>query len=113
MVALAPPLVVDVVVVVAGGGDAHLEELVVGLAQERRGGHETTTGVAVDAHPFDVDVRMPGGQLLQAGLLVGQAVVAQVEVAVDVVGLRAGRRAAAVAQLNDDEADLRQLLPAV
>ncbi len=47
-------------------------------------------------------------QLLDGGLLVGQAVVAQVAVAVVVVPLAARRRAAAVAHLDDDEAELRE-----
>ena len=48
------------------------------------------------------------GELLDRRLLVGQAVVAQVAVAVVVVPLRAVRVAAAVADLDHDEAELRE-----
>ena len=58
----------------------------------------------------DVDERVPRGELLDGGLLVGEAVVAEVEVAEAVVRLGPGRRPAAVADLDDDEADLRELL---
>ena len=50
------------------------------------------------------------GELLDAGLLIGQAVVAQVEVAVALVRVAAARAAAAVADLDDDEAELREAL---
>ena len=48
------------------------------------------------------------GELLDRRLLVGQAVVAQVAVAVVVVPLRPLRVAAAVADLDDDEPELRE-----
>ncbi len=52
--------------------------------------------------------RMERRQLLDGPLLVGQAVVAEVAVAEVVVPLRARRVAAAVADLDDDEAELGQ-----
>ena len=47
-------------------------------------------------------------QLLDRRLLVGQSVVAQIAVAVVVVPLRPLRVAAAIADLDDDEAELRE-----
>ena len=109
MVALGPVVVVDVVVVVAGRGDRGLEELVVGLLQDGRGRHEPAAGVAVDADAVDVDEAVPRGERLDRGLLVDEAVVAEVEVAEGVVRLRPLRAAAAMADLDDDEPELREL----
>src|SRR5439155_26909639 len=53
---------------------------------------------------------MASRQLLDRCLLVGQRVVAQIEVAVTVIRLRALRGAAAMAYLHDDEAKLGKLL---
>ncbi len=112
MIPLGPGVVVDVVVVVPGGGDPDLEELVVGLLQQGRGGHETAAGVAVDADAVDVDEGVPRGELLDGRLLVLETVVPHVEVAVGAVGLGAGGGAAAVSHLDDDETELGQLLAA-
>ena len=108
MVTLGPGVVVDVVVVVAGARDADLEEVVVGLAKQRGRGHEAAAGVPIDADAVEVDEGVPCPKLLQGRLLVSEGVVAEVEVAVAVVGLRALRRSAAVADLDDDEAEVRQ-----
>ena len=58
MVLLAPPTVVDVVVVVAGTRDSHLEEI--GIEQHGGCGHESTSGMAVNADPVDIHVGIAG-----------------------------------------------------
>ena len=103
---LAPRVVVDVVLVVARLREAGLEEI--GIDEHRRRRHEAAARVAPDAHAIDVDERVAPGELLDRGLLVGQPVVAQVAVAVRVVPLRAVRVAAAIADFNHDEPELRE-----
>ena len=83
-----------------------LEE--VGIHEHRRRRHEAAARVAPDPDFVDVDERVAGGELLDGGLLVREAVVAQVAVAVVVVPLRPLRMAAAVADLDDDEPELRE-----
>ena len=112
MVALAPGAVVDVVVVVACGGHADLEEVVVGHLEERRRRHESPSGVPVHADPIDVDEAVPRGELLDGGLLVGQAVVTQIPVAIGPIGAVALGCPAAVPDLDHDEPELGQLLAA-
>ena len=77
-----------------------------GIDEHRRRRHEAAAGVSPDADAIDVDERVALRQLLDRRLLVGEAVVAQVAVAVVVVPLRPLRVAAAVADLDDDEAEL-------
>ena len=110
VIRLGPVVVVNVVVVVAGAGDGGFEELVVGLLEHGRAGHEAAAGVAVDADAVDVDPGVPAGEGLDGRLLIDEAVVAEVEVAEAVIGFAALGAAAAVADLDDDEAELRQLL---
>ncbi len=98
---------------VSGGGHTDLEEVVVGLLHQGGCRHESTAGVAVDSDAVDVHVGSLLGQLFDARLLVRQPVVSQVEVAVAVISLRATRRSATVTQLHHQEAQLRQLLPAM
>ena len=102
----APPPVVNVVLVIARLRPRDLEE--VGIDEHRRRRHEASARVAPDADTVDVDVGMLVRELLDGGLLVGQAVVAQVAVAVVVVPLRPLRMSAAIADFDDDEAELRQ-----
>src|SRR5690606_21571329 len=59
---------------------------------------------------LDVDPWMPCGQLLDARLLIRQAVVAQVVVAEAVVRVRPSWTATPVADLDDDESELREPL---
>ena len=69
MMLLAPPTVVDVVVVIAGARDSHLEEI--GIEQHGGCGHESTSGMAVNADPVNVHVGIAGAQLLDRSLMVG------------------------------------------
>ncbi len=86
--------------------ERHLEE--VGIDEHRRRRHEAAARVAPDADAVDVDVGMAPRQLFDCRLLVGEAVVAQVAIAVVVVPLRARRVPAAIAHLDHHEAELRQ-----
>src|SRR5262245_50968621 len=69
--------------------------------------------MAVDADAVDVDERIAAGQLLDGGLLIRQTVIAQVAVAVVVIPLRSLRIAAAIADLYDNEAELRESDPVI
>ena len=54
-----------------------------GLTDEhRRGAHEAAAGVSVDPQPLQIDERMAVAKLLKHGLLVRQAVVAEIAVSV-------------------------------
>src|SRR5438093_762366 len=53
---------------------------------------------------------MPGGQLFDRRLLIGKGVVAQIEIAIAVICLRPLGRAAAMADLHNDETELSELL---
>ena len=106
VVRLAPPAVVDAVVVVASARYRRLEE--VGVLQYRRRRHEASARVPVYAHAVDVNIVIPGSELLDGGFLVGKAVVAQVAVTVVVVPLRTVGVAAAVSHRDDDESCLCQ-----
>ena len=105
IVFLAPPAIVDVVLVVAGGRHCYFEKI--GVHQHGRRRHESTTGVPKNTHLIDVDVGMAIRQLLGGYFFVFQSVVAQVAVAVIVVPFRTTRMPAAVADGDDDEAQLR------
>ena len=63
-----------------------------------------------DPDAIDVDVLVTRGELLDAGLLVGERIVAKVVVAVAMIRQRALWTAAAIADLDDDHAKLRELL---
>src|SRR4029078_11967259 len=89
---------------------AHLEELVVRGQEHRRRGEESAAGVAVDADAIEIDPAVQRGKLFDAGLLIRQRVVTQVEVAEALIFLRPLRATAAIAELNDDEPELRELL---
>jgi hypothetical protein len=78
VVALGPAVVVNVVIVVAGGGDGSLEELVVGLLQHRRRGHEAAAGMAVDAHSLKIDEPVARRKLLDRAFRIRQRVISQV-----------------------------------
>ena len=86
--------------------DAHLEEI--GKAEHRGGRGEPAAGVSPDTGPLDVDPRIPARQLLHAGDLIGNRVVAAHRAVVRVLErLRPARRAHPVDR-DDDEAELRQ-----
>src|SRR5262245_56256895 len=66
--------------------------------------------MAPDADFVDVDERMASRKLFDRRFLVCEAIVAEVAVSVVVVPLRPLRVAAAVADFNDNEPELRQRL---
>ena len=109
VVPLTPVLVVDVVVVIAGFRPAHLEEVVVRREQHGGGRHEATTRVAEDADLVEVDELVACAELLDGVLLIGQRIIAHVAVAVAMIGERAERTAATMADFDHDEAELREL----
>src|SRR5262245_1271187 len=69
--------------------------------------------MAVDADAVNVYERMAAGQLLDGGLLVGHPVSAQVAAAVVVVPNRPLRIAAAIADLDNNEAELVESDPVI
>jgi hypothetical protein len=102
----APIAVVDVVVVIARFGPAGFEEI--GILQEGGGGHETATGVAPHADAREIDVGMDGREALGDDHFVGEAIIAEIAVAEGVVPLVTLGAAAAGADFDDDEAELRE-----
>ena len=64
--------------------------------------------MAEDPDPVDVDEGILGRQLLDAPLFIGQAVVSEIAIAVIMVPLGALGIAAAIADLDDDKAELGQ-----
>src|ERR1700734_249076 len=71
-----PVVFVVALVVIAALGDAHLEE--VGIVEHSRPGGVASAGVAKDASPIDIDEGILRGELLHAGDLIGNGVVAEV-----------------------------------
>ena len=66
--------------------------------------------MAEDADAVDVDPLVARRELLDAGLLIGKAVVAHVEVAEVLIGVGTVGASAAVAELDDDEAEIGEAL---
>jgi hypothetical protein len=97
--------------VIAGLGDADLEELVVGGAQQRVSRDEAAARMAPHRGLIDVDPRVLLRELFHAGDLIGDRVVTPHRAVVRVgVGLRSIRRAGAV-DADDDEPQFGQRLP--
>ena len=102
----APVAVIDVVVVIAGFGPAGFVEL--RILHKGCGGHETAAGMAPHADAGEIYVGMNGGESLGGNFFVGEAVVAEIAVAVTVIPFIALRASAARTDLNDDETKLRE-----
>src|ERR1041385_8611475 len=66
--------------------------------------------MAEDADAIDIDPLVAGGELLDAGFLIGESVVAHVEVAEALIRVRPIRTPAPIADLDHDEAEIGETL---
>ena len=99
---LGPVVFVDAIIVVAAFSDADLEE--VGVVEHGGDGRVASSGVAEDAGVLKVDPGVAFAELLEAGDLVGDGVVAEIGEVGVVKGLGAEGGAFAV-DADDDEAE--------